>query len=256
MREDNSRSDLIYGRNPVMEALRGERTIDKILIAGDRGNGSLLKITAMAKDKKIPIVSVSKQKLEQMLPGANTQGIVAYIACKEYCTIDDILRIAAEKNEKPFVLIADEIADPHNLGAMIRSADAFGVHGVIISKRHATGLTAAVEKTAGGALQHVAVAKVTNLSTAIDELKEKGLWIYGTDMIADRCYYEEKYDAPIALVIGSEGTGMGRLVKEKCDFLLSIPMKGKVSCLNASVAAGILMQEVAKFRTMEGKGNV
>ncbi len=248
MKPTNEHIDIIFGRNNVIEALNSERTIDKILVAGENLDGSAKKIIAIAKDKKIPVVSAGKQKLLQMFPGENTQGVIAYIAQKQYVAVDDILKIAADRGEKPFIVIADEIADPHNLGAIIRSADAFGAHGVIISKRRAVGLTAAVAKASGGALNHVAVAKVTNLVATVEELKEQGVWVYGSDMDAQLNYYDEKFDCALALVVGSEGTGIGNLLKKKCDILLKIPMKGKVSCLNASVAAGVIMQEIAKHR--------
>ena len=248
MKPINQHSDIIFGRNNVLEALNSERTIDKILLLSENMDGSAKKIIAIAKEKRIPIVTAGKQKIAQMFPGENTQGVIAYVAQKEYVSVGEILEIAAERDEKPFIIIADEIADPHNLGAIIRSADAFGAHGVIISKRRAVGLTAAVEKASGGALNHMAVAKVANLASTIDMLKENGVWIYGSDMDAEKCYFEEKYDSALALVVGSEGNGMGALIRKKCDILLKIPMKGRVSCLNASVAAGVIMQEIARFR--------
>ena len=248
MKHTNEHTDVIFGRNNVLEALKSERTIDKILVSGEHMDGSAKKIIAIAKEKRIPVVIAGKQKIMQMFPGENTQGVIAYVAQKEYVEIEDILAIAAQRGEKPFIVIADEIADPHNLGAIIRSADAFGAHGVIISKRRAVGLTAAVEKASGGALNHVAVAKVPNLAAAVDLLKENGLWIYGSDMIADKCYFEEEFTCPLALIVGSEGSGIGNLLKKNCDILLKIPMKGKVSCLNASVAAGVIMQEISKYR--------
>ncbi len=248
MKQSNEHKDIIFGRNNVLEALTSERTIDKILVASDNMDGSAKKIVAKAKEKRIPIVTVGKQKISQMFPGENTQGVIAYVAQKNYVSVEEILEIASKRNEKPFIVVADEIADPHNLGAIIRSADAFGAHGVIISKRRAVGLTAAVEKASGGALNHVAVAKVTNLASTIDFLKESGVWIYGSDMSAEKNYFDEKFDAPMALIVGSEGNGIGALLKKKCDILLKIPMKGKVSCLNASVAAGVIMQEISKFR--------
>lgn len=241
-------TDVVFGRNNVLEALKSERVIDKILLASENMDGSAKKIIALAKERHIPFVSVGKQKISQMFPDENTQGVVAYLAQKEYVSVEDILEVAKSKNEKPFIIIADEIADPHNLGAIIRSADAFGAHGVIISKRRAVGLTASVAKASGGAINHVPVAKATNLAATVDMLKDNGIWIYGSDMDAEMTYYNEKYDAPLALIVGSEGFGMGRLLKEKCDILLKIPMKGKVSCLNASVAAGVIMQEIAKYR--------
>ena len=248
MKHTNEHTDVIFGRNNVLEALKSERTIDKILVSGEHMDGSAKKIIAIAKENRIPVVTAGKQKIMQMFPGENTQGVIAYVAQKEYVEIEDILAIAAQRGEKPFIVIADEIADPHNLGAIIRSADAFGAHGVIISKRRAVGLTAAVEKASGGALNHVAVAKVPNLAAAVDLLKENGLWIYGSDMIADKCYFEEEFTCPLALIVGSEGSGIGNLLKKNCDILLKIPMKGKVSCLNASVAASVIMQEISKYR--------
>lgn len=247
MQDKKPYDDIIFGRNNVLEALKGGREIDKILIAGDH-NGSLKKITALARDAKIPVISAGRAKLEQLACGENHQGVVAFAAQKNYVSPEDILAVAAQRGEKPFVIIADEIVDPHNLGAIIRSADAFGAHGVIISKRRAVGLTASVEKAAGGALNHVPVAKVSNLAATMDKLKENGLWIYGSDMNADKRYFDEKFDTPLALVVGNEGSGMSRLIREKCDILLSIPMHGHVSCLNASVAAGVIMQEIAKYR--------
>ncbi len=248
MKQTNEHIDVIFGRNNVMEALKSERTIDKILVAGEHMDGSAKKIIAIAKERRIPVVTVGKQKVLQMFPGENTQGIIAYVAQKEYVSVEEILQLAHDRNEKPFIIIADEIADPHNLGAIIRSADAFGAHGVIISKRRAVGLTAAVAKASGGALNHVAVARVTNLAAVVDQLKENGVWVYGSDMDADKIYYDEKFDCALALIVGSEGNGMGALLKKKCDILLGIPMKGRVSCLNASVAAGVIMQEIAKYR--------
>ncbi len=248
MRETQAHTDVIFGRNNVIEALNSERTIDKILVASENMDGSAKKILAIAREKRIPVVTAGKQKLQQMFPGENTQGVIAYVAQKEYVDPETMIAIANERGEKPFIIIADEIADPHNLGAIIRSADAFGAHGVIISKRRAVGLTAAVEKASGGALNHVAVAKVTNLAATVDWLKEQGVWIYGSDMDAKQCYFDEKFDCSLALIVGSEGNGIGNLLKKKCDILLKIPMKGKVSCLNASVAAGVIMQEIAKYR--------
>ena len=248
MGQANEHTDIIFGRNNVLEALKSDRTIDKILVMSENMDGSAKKITAIAREKRIPIVTAGRQKIAQMFPGENTQGVIAYVAQKEYVDVEDILALVKERGEKPFIIIADEIADPHNLGAIIRSADAFGAHGVIISKRRAVGLTAAVAKASGGALNHMAVAKVSNLAATLDMLKDNGVWVYGSDMVAEKCYYEEKFDTALALVVGSEGNGIGSLLKKKCDILLKIPMKGKVSCLNASVAAGIIMQEIAQYR--------
>ena len=237
----------IFGRNNVIEALKSDRTVDKVFVS-DSGGGSLGKIISMASEKRIPIIRMSISKLENKFPGENHQGVVAAVAVRNYSTVDDILKLAESRNEPPFIIIADEIVDPHNLGAIIRSAECFGAHGVIISKRRAVGLTASVEKASGGALNYLPVAKVTNLNNAIDDLKNKGLWVYCCDMDGENTYYQQNYDGAVALVVGSEGNGVSSLIKKKCDCVVSIPMKGKVSCLNASAAASIVIQEIAKCR--------
>lgn len=247
MIDKNENSGYIFGRNNVIEALRSDRQIDKLLIQ-ENGSGSIAKIISLASEKRIPIIRLNSKLFDSKFPGENHQGVAAVIAVKNYSTIDDIFNHAANRNERPFIIIADEIADPHNLGAIIRSAECFGAHGVIISKRRAVGLTASVEKTAGGALNYLHVARVTNLSATIDELKRRGLWIYCCDMDGTKDYYDEDYDCSLALVVGSEGNGVSSLIKKKCDFVVKIPMKGKVECLNASVAASIIMQEIAKRR--------
>lgn len=247
MDRENKNEGYIFGRNNVIEALRSEREIDKIFLT-DSSVGSVSKIISLASEKRIPIIRLNSQKLDSKFPGENHQGVAAVVAVKSYSTLDDVFDLAASKNEKPFIIIADEIADPHNLGAIIRSAECFGAHGVIVSKRRAVGLTASVEKTAGGALNFIPVVKATNLASTIEELKERGMWIYCCDMDGDRTYYEEKYDCAVALIVGSEGKGVSPLLKKKCDFVINIPMKGNVSCLNASVAAAVVMQEISKNR--------
>ena len=247
MSDELRKDGFIFGRNNVLEALKSDREIDKVFVV-DSSGGSVSKIISLAAEKHIPIIRLSIQKIESKFPGENHQGVAAAIAVKEYSTLDYVFELAESRNEKPFVIIADEIADPHNLGAIIRSAECFGAHGVIISKRRAVGLTASVEKTAGGALNYMPVVKVTNLASTIDELKERGMWIYCCDMDGDRTYFDEKYDCSVALIVGSEGKGVSKLLKSKCDFVINIPMKGKVSCLNASVAAAVVMQEIAKNR--------
>ncbi len=247
MIEEKRNDGYIFGRNNVIEALRSDREIDKLFVV-DSSGGSLSKIISLASEKRIPIIRISSQKLDSKFPGENHQGVAAIAAVKDYSTIDDIFELANSRNERPFILIADEIADPHNLGAIIRSAECFGAHGVIISKRRAVGLTASVEKTAGGALNYMPVVKVTNLASTVEELKERGIWVYCCDMDGDRTYFEEKYDTSLALIVGSEGKGVSPLLKKKCDFVVNIPMKGNVSCLNASVAAAVVMQEIAKNR--------
>lgn len=245
---DNPKNDgYIFGRNNVIEALKSGREIDKIFVS-ESGGGSVAKIISLASEKRIPIIRISSQKLNIKFPGENHQGVAAAAAVKEYSTMDDIFELANARNEKPFIIIADEIADPHNLGAIIRSADCFGAHGVIISKRRAVGLTASVEKTSGGALNYIPIVKATNLSSAVDELKQRGMWIYCCDMDGEKRYYDDDYDSAVALIVGSEGKGVSPLLKKKCDFVISIPMKGNVGCLNASVAAAVVMQEIAKHR--------
>lgn len=238
--------DIISGRNPVAEALRSGRNIESILVAKGEKNGAISVILAKAKDKGIPIKEVDSKKLE-FLGGKNHQGIAAIASVKEYSTIDDIFNLAKEKNESPFIIILDNIEDPHNLGAILRTAECAGVHGVIIPKRRAAGLTYSVGKASAGAVEYIPVARVTNLSAAIDELKERGVWIYGADMKGE-CWCQNDLKGSIALVIGSEGEGISRLIKEKCDIMLSLPMKGKINSLNASVSAGILMYEIARQR--------
>lgn len=237
----------IIGRNAVIEALKFGRTIDKILVSSNNQTGSLKPILAKAKEKKIIIKHVDKKALDLLTGNAVHQGVVAIVGAKEICKIDDILSYARKKNEPPFIIIADGIEDPHNLGAIIRTAECCGAHGVVIPNRRSVGLTAVVEKCSAGALEHMLVAKVGNLGSAIEQLKQKGLWIYGADMNGSN-WTSENLTGAIALVIGSEGFGISKLVKEKCDFILSLPMKGKINSLNASVAAGVLMYEVRRQR--------
>ena len=244
----NIAEDRIEGRNPVFEALKAGRRIDKLFIQRDLHDGSLVKIRAIAREKGIVISEAAKQKLDSMSHTGSHQGVIAYTAMHEYAEIDDMLALAQQKGEPPFIIIADEISDPHNLGSIIRTADAAGVHGVIIPKRRAVGLSAIVAKASAGALEYVPVAKVGNISNTVDELKEKGLWVAGAAMEGESVYGSTDLTGPLAIVIGSEGSGISRLVKEKCDFLVSIPMQGKINSLNASVAAGVLMLEAARQR--------
>ncbi len=238
-------SNVVCGRNAVHELLKSGRSVDKLFVRrGDR-EGSITMIVAEAIAQKIPVVEVEKAKIDALASGANHQGVVAMAAAKEYVTVDEILDIARERGEKPFIVIADEIADPHNLGAIIRCAEGAGAHGLIIPKRRASGLTAVVDKASAGALEHLAIAKVPNLAAAIDELKEKGIWVYGAE--ADGTpYYDTKFDSATAIVVGSEGDGISRLVREKCDFIISIPMYGNVNSFNVSCAAAVLLCEAAR----------
>ncbi|PLT31309.1 23S rRNA (guanosine(2251)-2'-O)-methyltransferase RlmB [Peribacillus deserti] len=239
--------EFIIGRNPVQEALRSNREINKIWIAEGAQKGSMQPIIGMAKEANIMVQIVPRKKIDQMSDG-NHQGVIAQVAAYDYAEIDDLFKNAEEKNEEPFFLILDEIEDPHNLGSIMRTADSSGVHGIIIPKRRAVGLTATVAKASTGAIEYIPVARVTNLSRAIEELKERGVWIAGTDAKAKQDYRRMDGNMPLAIVIGSEGKGMGRLIKEKCDFLFHLPMAGKVTSLNASVAAGLLMYEVYRKR--------
>ncbi len=245
---ENDREDLIEGRNAVTEALRAGRNIDKIYIAKGEVDKTLGHIASRAREMGIVVVEADRRKLDSMSVTHAHQGVVALAAVREYSSIDDILRIAEDRGEAPFVIVCDEISDPHNLGAIIRTAECVGVHGIIIPKRRSAGLTSIVGKTSAGAVEHMAVARVSNLTAAIKELKERGLWVYGTAADAPAGMWDTNLTGPICVVIGSEGDGMGRLVTENCDVLVSIPMHGKVNSLNASAAASILMYEVLRQR--------
>lgn len=237
---------LIVGRNPVMEALKSGKALDTIYVNENAG-GSIGAITRIARERGIVIKNVSDQKLTQMCGGASHQGIIASGACAEYVSVEDILAISKKKGTAPFIIICDEIEDPHNLGAIIRTAEAAGADGIIIPKRRSASLNATVFKTSAGAASWLPVARVANLGAAIDELKKNGIWIYGTDASGEN-YSDTSFTGPIGLVIGSEGFGMGRLIRDKCDFLVKLPMYGKITSLNASVAAGIFMYESVRQR--------
>lgn len=244
---ENSNNNIICGRNPVLEALRSGREIDRLFVAHGTGGGSVTAIIAKCRAKGILIKEISPQKLDYYCGGANHQGVAVMFASQEYATVDDMFALAETRGEKPFLIICDEIEDPHNLGAIIRTAEATGVHGVIIPERRSASLNATVAKAACGALEYVPVARVTNIANTIDALKERGVWVFGADMDGDD-YTKTDFDAPCALVIGNEGKGIGALTAKKCDAILSLPMLGKINSLNASVAAGILMYEVVRSR--------
>lgn len=239
--------DVIFGRNPVAEAIKSERPLDSIMVARGERSGSVPKILADAKSAGIVIKEVDRKKLDYICGHNNHQGIAAIAAVKEYSTVENIFNTAKERNEPPFIIICDEIEDPHNLGAIIRTAEAAGAHGVIIPKRRNASLSFTVAKTSAGAVEFMHVARVTNLPREIDELKKRGVWVYCADMDGVSA---DKVDlkGALALVVGGEGSGVKRLVKEKCDGVISLPMKGKINSLNASVAAGILMYEALKQR--------
>lgn len=242
---------LIYGKNPVLESLNSDTTINKIYVQAK--SKELYDIIKMAKSKRVVVVESDKNKLDAMIGGKNSQGIVASVTDFKYSEVDDILEFAKSKNEDPLILILDKIEDPHNLGAIIRSAECMGVHGVIIQKRNACQITDTVEKTAAGACSYVKVARVTNITETIKTLKKDGMWIYGLDMDGESNIYGADLTGPIAIVVGNEGEGISRLVRQNCDVLVKIPMVGKINSLNASVSAAISIYEV--LRQKAGKTN-
>ncbi|MCI8632718.1 MAG: 23S rRNA (guanosine(2251)-2'-O)-methyltransferase RlmB [Lachnospiraceae bacterium] len=239
---------IIYGRNTVLEAIKAGREIEKLYLSRPPHSGSLIQIAGLAKKKRILIQETDKAKLDTLCDKGNHQGVVALCAASQYAEVADILRRAEEKGEAPFLLICESIQDPHNLGAILRSAEAAGVHGVIISRHHAVGLTEAVAKTAAGALEYMPVAKVASVAKLIEELKQQGIWTACADMDG-QSVYQTDLKGPLALIIGGEHEGITRLVKERCDFVVSLPMKGQVTSLNASVAAGILLFEALRQRS-------
>lgn len=241
-------NEILSGKNPVLEALRAGREMNKVWIAEGVKKAGITEIMELAKEAGIIVQFVPKNKVEQLTDGANHQGIAASVAAYRYAEIDELFELAAARNEDPFFLILDELEDPHNLGSILRTADATGVHGVIIPKRRAVGLTGVVAKTSTGAIEHVPVARVGNLAQTVEDLKKRGLWIAGTDAKGSSDYRRMDAKLPLAIIIGSEGKGMSRLLKEKCDFLYHMPMVGQVTSLNASVAAAILMYEVLRNR--------
>ena len=250
---DNEETSLvIYGRNAVLEAFRSDRTIDRLYVQEGVADGTLQSILRAAKKTDTIISFVSKDRLNKYAGGDKHQGVVAMAAAYDYAEVDDILNAASKKGEPPFIIVLDDIEDPHNLGAIIRTANQAGAHGVIIPKRHAVGLTATVARTSAGAINYTPVAKVTNISRTIDELKEKGIWFACADMSGE-LMYNCNLTGAIGLVIGSEGSGVSRLVKEKCDFVVRVPMFGQIDSLNASVAAGVLAYEIVRQRLNTNK---
>lgn len=239
--------DIIFGRNPVLEAIKAGTEIDKLLVQSGLNEGSIGKIKRMARDNGIIVTETSRQNLDRICECKNHQGIAAYIARHKYCQVSDILKVAESKGQPPFVIIADEITDPHNLGSLIRSADCAGAHGIIIPKRNSCSVNSTVAKTSAGSVEYANIAKVSNIAQTIEFLKENNVWVYGADMNGSD-YRKTDFSGGVALVIGNEGKGVSRLVKEKCDVLVKIPMFGNIDSLNASVAAGILMFEVSHQR--------
>ena len=248
MREDSPADGIIEGRNAVIEALRAGTNIDKIFIMKGEVDSALGHIASTARKQGIVVADADKNKLDKMSRTNSHQGVIAVASVREYATIEDILEIARKKGEQPLIVVCDELSDPHNLGAIIRTAECAGAHGVVIPKRRSAGLTAVVAKTSAGAVSHMAVARVANLPSLLKDLKKQGMWIFGTAANGTTTLYDADLKGPAVIVIGSEGDGMGRLVTENCDFLVSIPMKGKLNSLNASAAAAILLYEAVRQR--------
>ena len=249
--ETKNFDDQIEGRNAVIELLESDKDINKIYITKGEQKGSINKIIAMANEKKVIIVEKDKRQMDLMAQTENHQGVIAIVPPFEYSEIEDILELAKIKNEKPFILILDGIEDTHNLGAIIRTAEIAGVHGIIIPKRRAASVNSTVSKVSCGAVQYMKIARVNNISDSINKLKENGVWVCGTAVDAKSYYFEQDFKEPIAIVIGNEGKGMSQLVKKNCDFLVKIPMKGKIQSLNASVSTGIVVYEVLKQRNFK-----
>ena len=249
--EDRTRSGapdhLVAGRNAVLSALTGGREIDAVYVAAGERQGSLLRICALCRERRIPVKEVAPVKLDYLVPGVTHQGVVASCSPIVYAALDELFARAAERGEPPFLVVSDEIEDPHNLGAIIRSAEAAGAHGIVIPKRRGVQVTPTVLKSAAGACEHVLIAKSDNLNQTLEALKKRGVWVYGADMDGD-VWCQTDLTGPIALVIGSEGRGLNRLVKQNCDGVLSLPMRGRTGSLNASVAAGVLLYEIARQR--------
>jgi len=244
---------IIYGKQPVLEALKSETPIEKLLILHGMRTEALKSILHLARQKGIPITEVNADRLHDLGTDEHSQGVVALIAEKEYVEIDELLRLARTRNEQPFIVILDEIVDPHNVGALIRTAECSGVHGVVIPKHHSVSINETVAKTSAGASLHLPVARVTNLVQTMEMLKSQGVWIVGLDMNGDKVYDEVDYTGAVAIVIGNEGKGIRRLVRENCDFLIRIPMYGKIESLNASVSGALVMYEAARGRHSEQK---
>ena len=249
MKEENNKyQDQVEGRNSVLELLESGKDINKIFVTKGERHGSINKIIAKARERKVIVVEKDKKQMNEIAQTENYQGIIALVPPFEYCEIEDILEEAKRKKEDPFVLILDSIEDPHNLGSIIRTAETAGVHGIIIPKRRAASVNSTVNKVSAGAVEYMKIARVTNITDAINKLKEEGLWICGTDINTETYYYQQDLKGPIGVVIGNEGNGIGEKVKKNCDFLVKIPMKGKVTSLNASVSAGIIIYEIVEQR--------
>lgn len=245
--------EFVAGRNSVAEVLKSGRSINKILVAKGERHGAIREIIGQARSQGLVVQEVEAAKLDQITEGVRHQGVVAMVAPVAYAEIEDILGRAQENGEQPFIVLLDELEDPHNVGAILRTSDATGVHGVLLPKRRSSPLTATVAKTSAGAVEYVPVARIGNISQTLKKLKKQGLWVVGADMDGDKNYYEADLTGPIVVVVGSEGQGMGRLTKEECDFVVRIPMKGKITSLNASVACSLLLYEVLRQRELKAK---
>lgn len=245
--------EFVAGRNSVAEVLKSGRSINKILVAKGERHGAIKEIIGQARSQGLVVQEVDPAKLDQITEGMRHQGVVAMVAPVAYAELEDILGKAQESGEQPFIVLLDELEDPHNVGAILRTSDATGVHGVLLPKRRSSPLTATVAKTSAGAVEYVPVARIGNISQMLKKLKKQGLWVVGADMDGDKNYYEADLTGPIVVVVGSEGQGMGRLTKEECDFVVRIPMKGKITSLNASVACSLLLYEVLRQRELKNK---
>lgn len=248
MKEKRKYDDQVEGRNSVLELLESGKNINKIFVTKGERHGSINKILAIAKEKRVIVVEKDKRQMEEMAQTQNYQGVIAIVPPFEYCEVEDILQEAKNRKEDPFVLILDGIEDPHNLGSIIRTAETAGVHGIIIPKRRAASVNSTVNKVSAGAVEHMKIARVTNITETIEKLKKEGLWICGTDINTNKYYYNQDLTGPLGIVIGNEGNGIGDKVRKSCDFLVKIPMKGKVTSLNASVSTGIIVYESVKQR--------
>lgn len=251
-KEDKNYDDQVEGRNAVLELLESGKDINKIFITKGERHGSINKIISIAKENKVILVEKEKRQMQEISQTQNCQGVIALVPPYEYCEVEDILQEAKQREEDPFVLILDGIEDPHNLGSIIRTAETAGVHGVIIPKRRAATVNSTVNKVSAGAVQHMKIARVTNISDTIEQLKKEGLWICGTDINTSIYYYDQDFTGAMGIVIGNEGNGMSQKVKKNCDFLVKIPMKGKVTSLNASVSTGIIIYEAMTQRMRQG----
>ncbi|WP_039657789.1 23S rRNA (guanosine(2251)-2'-O)-methyltransferase RlmB [Clostridium tyrobutyricum] len=251
--DEKFREDIVEGRNAVIAVLKSDKTVDQIFVANGAITGSINVVLALAKEKKVAVKRVDRKKLDQISYTGSHQGVIAKVTPYKYCELEDIVDYAKKKSERAFIIILDEIEDPHNFGSIIRTAEICGAHGIVIAKRKNVGITPVVYKSSAGAVEHMKICKVSNLNSAIDKLKKMGIWIYGADMNGEDYCFNVDFNGDLALIIGSEGKGISKLTKHKCDVLVKIPMVGNVTSLNASVAGGILMYEILRQKLKEYK---